>query len=269
MKNILFPTDFSDNSWNALVYILKLYAQNEVVFHLLHSTCIESDMVAGCSNLSGIYAEEELLKFKKYAEDANANANHSFNILLSSESLSIALTDAVKKYNIDLVVMGTKGVTLSKNGILNSITLQMIHQMKLCPILVIPETYDFTDINEIAFVTDFNEPFIEKDIYPLKNLENNSKIRVVYFAHTKELNAIQQFYKSQLENLLSDYDYSFHRLREHSNKVREINSFIKTYNINIIVFVNSKFHLVNETTKKSLINDIGNQPKVPFLVIQE
>lgn len=269
MKNILFPTDFSDNSWNALVYILKLYAQNEVLFHLLHTTNDGVNQPVAYSNDSIVNAEEELLKFKAYAEVADANANHNFNIILSSDPLENAIASTVKKFRIDLVAMGTKGATTSKNKIISSTSVRVIQKMKLCPILVIPETYDYKDLNEIALVTDFNEPFIEKDLYPLKNLENYSNIRIVYFALNEELNDIQKFYKSQLESLLSEYDYSFHMLPETADKISDINAFIEEFNIDIIVFVNSKLHEKKEPHKESLIKKIGFQPRIPFLVIQE
>ncbi|WP_373282945.1 universal stress protein [Aquaticitalea lipolytica] len=35
MKNILLPTDFSDNSWNAIKYALQLFKDEKCTFHLL------------------------------------------------------------------------------------------------------------------------------------------------------------------------------------------------------------------------------------------
>ena len=37
MKKILLPTDFSDNSWNAIKYALQLYKDQECNFILLHT----------------------------------------------------------------------------------------------------------------------------------------------------------------------------------------------------------------------------------------
>ena len=269
MKNILFPTDFSDNSWNALVYILKLHAQSEVVFHLLHSVNIQENHFTSFSNHTPENVQVELLKFKKYAEDTNTNANHSFNIILSELTLENAISLAVKKYHIDLVVMGTKGATISEHEVISSTSLQVIQKMKGCPILVIPETYDYTDLDEVAVVTDFNEPYIERDLYPLKHLESYANIKVVSFNLNQELNVIQKFYKSQLEKLLADYDYSFHMLPDNTDKINEINAFIKEFNIDIIVFVNSKSHFLQEPLKESVIHTMGDAPRIPFLVIQE
>lgn len=39
-KNILFPTDFSDNIWSPIIYRIKLYSGIEDNFCFLHSTKI-------------------------------------------------------------------------------------------------------------------------------------------------------------------------------------------------------------------------------------
>ena len=40
MKNILIPTDFSENSWNAIKYALLFFKKTPCNFYLLHVTLI-------------------------------------------------------------------------------------------------------------------------------------------------------------------------------------------------------------------------------------
>ncbi len=40
MNNILIPTDFSKNSWNAIAYALKYFENSTCNFYLLHVTSI-------------------------------------------------------------------------------------------------------------------------------------------------------------------------------------------------------------------------------------
>ncbi|MDO9137044.1 MAG: universal stress protein, partial [Lutibacter sp.] len=40
MKNILIPTDFSENSWNAVKYALEFFKDTPCDFYLLHVTLI-------------------------------------------------------------------------------------------------------------------------------------------------------------------------------------------------------------------------------------
>jgi hypothetical protein len=41
MKNILIPTDFSENAWNAIVYAASLFKKNECSFYLIHVNPID------------------------------------------------------------------------------------------------------------------------------------------------------------------------------------------------------------------------------------
>ena len=49
-KSILLPTDFSDNSWSAIVYALKLYAETECTFYLLNSIETHASVMSDFSN---------------------------------------------------------------------------------------------------------------------------------------------------------------------------------------------------------------------------
>lgn len=275
MKNILFPTDFSDNAWSALVYVLKLYIQDESTFYFLNSTNIGTSI---SSNLSSNLmmtiskkASEELMKLKEHAEVSNANANHSFRVILSSDRLEDAISIAVKKYNIEMVVMGTKGATGSKKIFFGSNTVKVINKMRLCPILVVPEEYEFVTLKQIAFATDFSRDYVEKELNPLIKLVHsfNSKIRVIYIEINKNLNTNQKYNMKKLGSHLNDYDYSFHMLPNDAKKATEINTFIEEFKINMLAMVNYRHSLMEVIIKEPVIKDIGCHPIVPLLVIQE
>ena len=88
MKNILLPTDFSDNSWSAIVYALKLYNDEVCTFYFLHSTTLGVTTMTNLSNKLTTTIHEtalkELLELKEMAENSDANSNHRFEIILSS-----------------------------------------------------------------------------------------------------------------------------------------------------------------------------------------
>ena len=114
-KRILLPTDFSDNSWSAIVYALKLYKDVACVFHFLHAIAIESSAVASLSSKLLKEMKEkalkELLELKDMAEKSNINSNHRFEIIISAKDLNPAIEMAVKTYEIELIIMGTQGAT--------------------------------------------------------------------------------------------------------------------------------------------------------------
>ena len=90
-KNILLPTDFSNNSWSAIVYALKLYANESCTFYLLNSSAVKISMMSNLSNklMETLQKEtrEELLDLKKQMKLSNINENHNYKILISTQTL--------------------------------------------------------------------------------------------------------------------------------------------------------------------------------------
>ena len=216
MKNILFPTDFSNNSWNALTYLLKLYAQEECTIYILNSTNIKGTITANLSSkLERIIREksrEELLKMIKQATASNGNSSHHFETISSSDYLIDAVKNTVKKCNIEMVIMGTKGATGAKELFFGSNTVTVIEKMRLCPILIIPEKYEYIAPKQIAFATAFNRLYIESELKPLIDMAHtfNSNIRIVHIQINKKLSSAQQYHKLKLEDFLQYFEYSFH-----------------------------------------------------------
>ena len=272
-KNILLPTDFSDNAWNAAVYALKLYADDECTFYFLHSIKMN---ISAMSNLSSKLlntlkenALKEMLELKEMAQNTDANSNHDFQIIVSQNYLQQAIEDAFKKHRIDLVVIGKKGSTAAKELFLGGNTIETIKKMRLCPILIVPEEHDFTPPKQIAFPTDFNRFFDDKELRPLKNLAemNNSKIRVVHINVEPNLNDIQEYNYTVLKSFLEDYEHSFHWMPDYANKSHEITTFIKDLEIDILVMMNYKHSFLENLLKEPVVKKIGTHPLVPFLVI--
>ena len=112
-RKILLPTDFSDNAWSATIYALKLYADEECSFYFLNSVTIAGapfeDLSSKLLKTLEEDAMKELLELKALAESGNTNSNHDFDIIISIEHLNKAIKDTIKKHDIDLIIMGTKG----------------------------------------------------------------------------------------------------------------------------------------------------------------
>ena len=271
-KNILLPTDFSDNAWSAAVYTLKLYAEDVCTFYFLHTSKINVSVMSNLSNkLLDIMAKndmKELTDLKEMAETVNANANHNFEIILSTKDLKDAIESAVKKFNVDLVVMGTKGATKAKELILGSNTVEIIKNMTLCPIMAIPDEFDFVEPKQIAFPTDFNR-FYGEELVSLKRLADlyNSKIRIVHISNEDNLTTSQDYNLAMLKAYLEDYPHTFHWMPDYAKKTKEINDFIEELGIDILVMINYKHSFIEQLIKEPVIKKIGFQPKVPFMVI--
>lgn len=276
-RKILLPTDFSDNAWNTTVYALKLYANEECLFFFLNSVVIKESTLSNFSNkvLKTMQegAMKELLDLKTLAETSDANPNHEFQIILSSEDLKNAIKMVVKEWDIDLIIMGTKGASGAKEFFFGSNTMNIVKSLNLCPILIIPENYDFLLPTQIAFPTDYNRFYGMKELKPLLELADlyNCKIRIVHINmdENEELNDIQDYNLMMLQSYFHKHDYSLHWMPNYAKKTTEINDFIEELGIDILAMVKYKHSFIEKITKEPIIKKIGYHPNVPFLVIPE
>ncbi|WP_372756465.1 universal stress protein [Mariniflexile sp.] len=273
--NILIPTDFSDNAWNAVVYILKFYEEYVCTFYFLHSVKMAAPKTTlNSGKLTEVLsntAKEELKDLKSLAETSNANDNHSFETVLSNDTLNSAIEFCVKKYNIDLVVMGTKGATGAKEVLFGSNTVNAIKKMRVCPVIIIPEEFDFVTPKQIAFPTNFNRAYNKIELNTLKSLAlvHDSKIRVVHIEKSKELSAVQQNNVQNLKNALEEFEVSFHWMPHYTNLTEEINDFIEELKIDVLAMVNYKHSFIEDLMHEPVITKIGHRLKIPFLVIPD
>ncbi|GGK18036.1 hypothetical protein GCM10007962_10270 [Yeosuana aromativorans] len=274
-KRILLPTDFSDNSWSAIVYALKLYKDEACVFYFLNSIAVEGSTMANLSNkLLKIMKENalrELLELKDMAEKSNINSNHRFEIIISTKDLNPAIEMAVKTYEIELIIMGTQGATGAEEFLFGTNTVHLINNLRTCPVLILPEEFDFAEPKQIAFPTDFNHFYSEKEIEPLLKLADlyNAKIRVVHINVEESLDELQQYNLIVLKSFLQNYEHSFHWMPNYAKKTTEIKDFITELGIDILVMVNYKHGFFEKLIKEPVIKKMGSQPMVPFLVVPE
>lgn len=272
-KNILLPTDFSDNSWSAIIYMLKLYADESCTFFILNSAYLSVSSIS--DKFSKVFKDAEekakidLLEIRDLAEKTDANANHEFEVILSLENLNWAIEKAIDKHKIDLVAMGTKGATGAKEFLFGSNTVRIIKNIRSCPVLIIPEHYDFVTPKQMAFPTDFNRFYGDKELQPLKDLASlfNSKIRIVHIKDEDDLDDDQTKNLALLKQHLSTFEHSLHLVSDYSKKTAEIKNFIEELDIDLLAMVNYKHSFLEQIFNEPVIKKIGFNPTVPFLVI--
>lgn len=216
-------------------------------------------------------AMRELLSLKELAETSDANANHNFQIILSLEDLKTAVKKAVKEWDIELIIMGTKGATGAKEFFFGSNTVRIVKSSKACPVLIIPEEYDFIVPKQIAFPTDYNRFYSNIELKPLRLLADlyDSKIRIMHINVEEDLNDIQEYNLIKLKEYLENYEYTLHWMPKYDKKAREIIDFIEELDINILAMVNYKHSFIEKIINEPVIKKIGFHPVVPFLVIPE
>ncbi|AUC81128.1 universal stress protein [Lacinutrix sp. Bg11-31] len=278
MKNILLPTDFSDNSWNAIAYALQLFKDEECNFYLLntytpiiyHTEQVlinpEQFDLAG-PDAVGEMAKKNLQEVKNRIEKEFKNPKHTLVTMAVFKTLIRAINELQVDKAIDFIVMGTKGATGAKGVLFGSNTVHVFNSVK-CPVLAVPEKFNFETPREILFPSDYNIKFSEIKIKPLVDIakQYHSRVNILHVFYGETLSKAQESNRQQLENLFKGSAYLFHEVKN-KNISHAITDFQLKARINLLVLVNNKHSFFENIFFKNKINQIGFHLNIPFLVI--
>lgn len=278
-KNVLIPTDFSENSWNAIVYALSFFEKVHCNFYLLHvssyeaaSSGISVKSIRSSSEEGSFFSvEEEFERLQKRIAQLQLNAKHHFFTIREYVFLVDSIRKQVEEKKIDYIVMGTKGATGLKEKTVGSNTGDVITKVK-CPILVIPEKATYTKVKEIAFPTDYNIYYKSKIRSTLTEIMMLTKgaLRVLHVSKRAEkgLTDLQTKNKDFLEDAFLDENLSFHFL---SNPDLEaaVQCFVESRNINMITMVAKNLNFFQRILFHPTVEKISYHTTVPFLVLHE
>lgn len=163
MKNILLPTDFSENSKNAIRFAMRFFEGETCTFHILNSQkpsgYITADVLYGAPGTSiyeGILNDNkmELEKMVRFCESISEKENFTFVPKIDFDNIVDAVNQAVALYNIELIIMGSNGATGAAEVIFGSNTLKIIRKVD-CPIIVVPEGYVFEKIHSVLLSVNY------------------------------------------------------------------------------------------------------------------
>ena len=276
MKNILLPTDFSDNSWNAIKYALQLFKDEKCTFHLLNTFTpviynVEYLQVSSAQfGLVDAMKEVSTKGLKTMSDRINKefkNPNHKISEISSFNLLIEEIRELDRAHLIDFIVMGTKGATGAKEILFGSNTIHVLKSVK-CPVLAIPSDFEYETPLEILFPTDFNINYNKSHINPIKAIakQYNSRVNVLHVSTGYDLTEMQYKNMKTLEASLKDIANIFHEVRN-QNIDDAINEFQIKAKINLLIMINNKHSFFENLFFKSTINKIGLHLNIPFLVI--
>jgi nucleotide-binding universal stress UspA family protein len=280
MKTILLPTDFSENSWNAIKYALNFFENSICTFYLLHVNTLNYAMAEGSLYMdTDDLVEKTFIKpsklqlrktLKRISQEFPVNKNHHFFVLTDYNFFIDSVRKYVDEMKIDMIIMGTKGATGLKKIIIGSNAADVIKKVK-CTTLIVPENATFTNLNEIAFPTDYFLTYgvnLLKPIYEIIEMYHPS-LRVVHISHDLEkLNLSQQDNKDLLQDYFSNFDVRFYNLTN-KNVEDAIECFIQSRDIDMIAMVAKNLNFFQQILFHSKVEEISYHTNVPFLVIHE
>ncbi len=210
MKKLLIPVDFSDTSEAAVDFGAQLARRFGYTISLFHSIDLfgsyESMYADGpqIQSFTDRLTEDMEIRManlkKRYQEDGLL-----INTYITCGSLIQDIRKIVREQDIDLIVMGTKGVSGLKEFFVGSNTEKVVRLVDL-PVISIPQKTTLTDIRQIMVPVDLGEirPSFLTEISLLQQLFSAS----VEFVWVKTPHDIEnlELITEEFNTMLSDYE---------------------------------------------------------------
>ncbi|MRI00736.1 universal stress protein [Kriegella sp. EG-1] len=278
-KRVLLPTDFSKNALNAIRYALNLYEDVHCDFYFLnafHTKGYSLDSLfipePGEPNYEEAKqaSEKNMNRLLEVLRFHPQNDKHVYHTICTYNSLLMATENLLNTKDIDIIIMGTKGVTDESNAVLGTNSIIIMEKITQCPVLAIPSEFNFTSLKEIVFPTDYKTPFKRKKLdsmFEIAKLHNTS-IRVLHIEKSETFNNDQEDNKVLLTEMLHNIDHSFHTLSKVGIN-QGVETFIESRNSDMIAFLNRKHRFFSSILSNPLIKELGYYSKIPILVLKD
>ncbi|RKS53692.1 nucleotide-binding universal stress UspA family protein [Gillisia mitskevichiae] len=218
MKNILLPTDFSENSLNAIDYALEFFKGTSCNFYILNvqksSDFLTADLVTAAPEASVYEAiasdnKKQLMDLIRTYKLQFAHENYSLKPIFDYDNLVNAINETLAAHKVDLIIMGTNGATNAREILFGSNTIRVIRNIK-CPLLVIPEDYKFSQIENVLFSTFRSEDFSSAGIKILKEIIKRYQPEVsVIELNNNPITSTHKKDDARVKRLLKDINYKF------------------------------------------------------------
>ncbi|WP_127138767.1 universal stress protein [Flagellimonas oceanensis] len=279
-KRIVLPTDFSNNSWNAIAYALTLFKNIPCDFFILNAYQVGafglSTKMAGANdtrlyNLIKEQSERDLQRELEKIKGFDKNPEHTFKTRSIMDTLVSAIGKTVYKEEIDFIVMGTKGASGLKEVFMGSNTYKVINEIDFCPIIAVPDDYKADGkLDSMLLATGYEHLFENYELRPLLNLaENfNAKLWIAHVGGLDELTAEQKASRETLERRLKSINYEFVEVEKDISVNNSIQKLVdEDRGIDMIIMINQDHSFFERLTREPVIKKVSFNTKVPFLVV--
>lgn len=286
INKILVPVDFSDSSFNACLYALKMAKMLKSELKLLHvyynpATVAasfpdsfsyqigEGDMfqdVETAVKRSMKEYKDKLLKLLSKEEKEFFKLSTSIEYGLPEDEL----LEFIKKYKPGFIVLGTQGEHQKNEKLVGSFALKIIEKSKF-PVLSVPSEAVFKDADKlnILYSTDFND----NDFSAFRKLMSivspfDVTVKCIHIGDSKK-DAFDNF---KMETLKAELDKTYKKfnvecfLIQGKDVATSIQKFIAEHDINFLAITSKRRNYLEKLFTPSVTKQILFHTKVPLLV---
>lgn len=277
MKNILFPTDFSQTADNALNYAIEIARKvkgNLILFHAYSVQLIDPNMPAEIYLTA--YQEEEksakenLEELSKKIIDSNKDSNGG-NLFTTEAVVTQGLVvdevlSMVDEYKADLIVMGTHGASGITELILGSNTATVIEKSPI-PVLAIPHNATYNGINNVVYAYDD----IKTCLPSFKRLLEfasiwNSEITLLHIIESSQTEAMNMKEFDKMKSSIAYEKIKLVLIKE-EGVLEGINDYVNKNNVDVLAMAVRKKTLLDKIFSRSLTKKMAYHTKIPLIAL--
>ena len=265
MKNIIIPTDFSENSKHALSYAYNLYKEEGCNFYLVNAYDTPHAGVGVLVSIIDVLkkeSEKDMEDFYATLEKDGLTEGVKFHKICDHGSLVDVVMRIYKRYDADLIVMGTKGAGGIRELLIGSNTSDIINNSS-CPIIVVPEKADLNKPKSILLSSD-NKVFADSNSFTsIRDIavNNNSKILVLNVKNSPISTDVTTEIKENYADLLNGASHSFESI-EDEDVTEAICSYVSSNDIDLLAMTSRKIGFLESLFHKSMTEEMAMHTKI-------
>jgi nucleotide-binding universal stress UspA family protein len=275
MKNILVPTDFSEQAENALKVAAQFAKTYNADIYLLHMLELPMQLIDPTSNNRSQNLPESLffmkLAHKRFEEVLESDYLEGVNVheTVHFHDAFEGIMEVSKEHNCDLIVMGSHGATGFKEMFIGSNTEKVVRYSEI-PVLVIKQELPNFRVDNFIFATDFSEetkkPFNEAVKFANKI---NANIHLVYINTANKFKTTEEAEK-KMSNFLEGMESKTFNLHIYNDRTIEegILNYAQSIDAGLIGISTHGRKGLAHFFNGSLSEDIVNHAKRPVITFK-
>lgn len=270
INKILVPTDFSAAAGNSLDYAIGFARKTNaeiLVLHINQVALVDASMPAETYQMFVKEIEDFTSEQFSIIENKLNNLSVKYRLLSRYGFVADEICEISENENIDLIIMGTTGASGIAEVLIGSNSASVVAKTKI-PVLVIPPSTPYKDLNKIVYATDYNEP------------EFSSFLRLIYYAelfdcpldviHVKSesdryFNAENNFFKKNKDKI------SYPKLQfvnlEKGDIITSINTYIDDHHADLLVMAKHNRNFFDRLFHRSLSKKMAFHTHIPLLIL--
>lgn len=268
MQNILIPTDFSPIAENAIDYAIDLakeFKSQIFLFHFYTFDRYNYDYEYPKHNQPYVKRLEKKIKSTKLKfTEKLKEYGLSMHTIVEQGNVSALIKSKVEKFNIDLIVMGTKGATGINKVVFGSVAASVMENASL-PVLVVPPGHSLSRIEHIVLGID-SQPFQRMTVELLEQvaIKYGSRVTMLY---VNPGSSNKQIRREELN--LNDIEFSLQEIPITSSIGESITLFAENENCDLLCLIRRSRGFFQSLFQKSVTKSQVLKSNFPLLILPE